>query len=221
MGFQDLLSQYWGQFVAGTLVSLQQFLLATTVAVCLATLLGLMKISPITCISWTARVYIEFFRGTSLIVQLYWIFYVLPIFGLALDRYVAGFLAIGMNMGAYGAEIVRGSILAVPRGQWEAASALSMSPIKRMTRIIFPQALVIMIPAWGNMLISIIKATSLVSLIGVTDLMFQANLINQDTYKSAQVFGMALVFYYVAARFVVTPLVRAFERTLRHNLSRS
>ena len=73
-----------------------------------------------------------FFRGTSLLVQLYWIFYVLPLFGVTLEKFTAGFVAVGMNLGAYGAELVRGAILSVPRGQWEAALALNMTPARRM-----------------------------------------------------------------------------------------
>jgi ABC-type amino acid transport system permease subunit len=89
-----------------------------------------------------AVTYIEIFRGTSLLVQLYWIFFVLPLFGITLDKFTAGFLSVGLNIGAYGAELVRGAIQSVPKGQWEAAYALSMSPAKRMRRIILPQALV-------------------------------------------------------------------------------
>ncbi len=99
-------------------------------------------VSPFWPLRTVATIYIEVFRGTSLLVQLYWIFFVLPLFGIQpAPKFEAGFLSGGLNVGAYGAEIVRGAIQAVPRGQYEAGYALSMSPAKRMRRIILPQAL--------------------------------------------------------------------------------
>src|SRR5690606_21692695 len=134
-------------------------------------------------------VYIEIFRGTSLLVQIFWIFYVLPLFGLTLDKFIAGFIAVGMDLGAYGAEVVRGAIQAVPKGQHEAARAINMAPWTRMRRIILPQALLIMLPPWGNLLIELLKGTALVALIAVTDLMFEAKQINGTTFLSIQSFG--------------------------------
>ena len=132
-------------------------------AVAVAVLFGLMRLSRNPAVRGAATVYVEIFRGTSLLIQLFWIFFVLPIFGLNLDKFVAGFLAVGLNMGAYGAELVRGAILAVPTGQWEAAVALNMTSRKRMWRVILPQAFVIMLPPWGNLVIEILKGTALVA----------------------------------------------------------
>lgn len=158
---------------------------------------------------------------TSLLVQLYWIFYVLPLFGISLPKLTAGFLSVGLNVGAYGAEIVRGSILSVQRGQWEAAYALSMSPWKRMRRIILPQAIVLMLPPWGNLLIELLKGTALVALIGVADLMFVAKQINGSTFLSAEAFGTALVIYYLLARVLITPAMRRLERSMARRLGRA
>ncbi len=105
-----------------------------------------MRLSKNPIIQGTATVYIEFFRGTSLLVQLFWFYYVLPFFGLTLEAFTAGVVAIGMNFGAYGAEIVRGGILAVPKGQWEGAFALNFTPAKRMRKIIIPQIFPIILP---------------------------------------------------------------------------
>ena len=91
-----------------------------------------MRVSNNSVIQGIATMYIEFFRGTSLMVQLFWVYYVLPFFGISLDAFTSGVVAIGMNFGAYGAEIVRGGIIAVPKGQWEGAHALNFSPFKRM-----------------------------------------------------------------------------------------
>ena len=154
-------------------------------------------------------------------MQLYWVFFVLPLFGISLDKFTAGFLSVGLNVGAYGAEIVRGAIRSVPKGQWEAAYALSMSPAKRMQRIIMPQALTLMLPPWGNLFIELLKGTALVALISVPDLMFEAKQINASTFLSAQAFGTALIIYYILARFLVTPFMRWLERIMARRLGRA
>ncbi|MGD8353733.1 MAG: ectoine/hydroxyectoine ABC transporter permease subunit EhuC [Pseudomonadota bacterium] len=195
-------------------------MLAAALAILIAVVAGLMRLSHNRLVYGTATVYIEIFRGTSLLVQIYWIFFVLPLFGLTLEKFTAGFIAVGMNLGAYGAELVRGGILAVPKGQWEAATALSMSPVKRMVRIIFPQAFLIMLPPWGNLLIELLKGTALVALISVTDLMFVARKINSTTYLSAQVFGTALVIYYIMARGIITPVIRWLEEIMVRKMGR-
>ena len=207
--------------VDGTVLTVAQFLLATVVTVAVAVLFGLMRLSRNPGIRGVATVYIEIFRGTSLLVQLFWIFFVLPIFGLNLDKFVAGFLAVGLNMGAYGAELVRGAIRAVPRGQWEAAIALNMTGRKRMWRVILPQAFVIMLPPWGNLVIEILKGTALVALISVADLMFEVRQINIATFLSVQAFGTALIVYYVLARFLVTPIMRALEHFMSRRIGRA
>ncbi len=142
-------------------------------------------------------------------------------FGVVLDPYPAGFIAVGLNLGAYGAEVVRGAIQAVPRGQYEAAYALNMSARLRMRRIVFPQAVVIMLPAWGNLLIELLKGTALVGLISVTDLMFQSRQIYSLSYAAIETFGTILIIYYLIARLLITPSMRALETRLSRNLKRS
>lgn len=217
MTLLEFMREYYPALITGTGVTILQFVFATIVAVVLAFAAGLMLLAPFRAVRWLATVYVEIFRGTSLLVQLYWFFFALPIFGLSLDKFTAGFAAVGMNLGAYGAMLVKGAIMDVPRGQWEAALALSMSPFRRMKRIILPQAVAIMMPVWGNLLIELLKATALVALISVADLMFQVRQINNATFLSAQSFGVALVIYYILARFMVTPGMRWLERaTARH-----
>ena len=221
MPIWEFLHTYGPRIVDGTLVTALQFVLATLVAIAVALAAGLGRLSGNVVLRGVATVYIEIFRGTSLLVQLYWIFFVLPLFGITLDKFWAGFLSVGLNVGSYGAELVRGAIRSVPKGQWEAAYALSMSPARRMRRIILPQALVLMLPPWGNLLIELLKGTALVSLISVADLMFQAKQINASTFLSAQSFGTALVVYYVLARFIVTPFMRGLERRMARRLGRA
>lgn len=220
MTYPEFISAHGPRLLDGTLVTIQQTILAAILAVLIALTFGMMKISPLRPVRALATVYIEVFRGTSLLVQLYWIFFVLPLFGLTIDKFTAGFVAVGMNLGAYGAEVVRGAIQSVPRGQWEAGVALNLSPARRMWRIILPQALVIMLPAWGNLMIEVLKGTALVAMISVADLMFAARQINGTTYLSAQVFGTALVIYYVLARFGITPFMRWLERFVARRMGR-
>lgn len=221
MSYWDFLHTYGPRLFSGTLITCAQFVLATVLAVVVALAAGLGKLSSNPIVRGVSVVYIEIFRGTSLLVQLYWIFFVLPLFGITLDKFVAGFVSVGMNVGSYGAELVRGAIQSVPKGQWEAALALNMSPAKKMRRIILPQALLLMLPPWGNLLIELLKGTALVALISVADLMFQAKQINASTFLSAQAFGTALIIYYALARFLVTPFMRWMERVMARRLGRA
>ena len=220
MSYFEFLSEYGSRLTSGTLVTAEQTILAIVLAVVIATVMGLMRLSQSIFVRGFATCYIEIFRGTSLLVQLFWIFFVLPLFGLPLDKFTAGFVAVGMNLGGYGAEVVRGAIQSVPRGQYEAALALNMSPSTRMRRIIFPQAILIMLPAWGNLFIELLKGTALVSLISVSDLMFQAKQINGSTFLSAESFGTALVIYYVLGRFMISPSMRRFELVMSRRMGR-
>lgn len=221
MSIWEYMQIYGARLASGTAITCAQFLLAALIAIAVALLAGLGKLSQNWLIRGISVVYIEIFRGTSLLVQLYWIFFVLPLFGLTLPKFVAGFVSVGLNVGSYGAELVRGAIQSVPKGQWEAAYALYMSPAKRMRRIILPQAIGIMLPPWGNLLIELLKGTALVSLISVTDLMFQARQINASTFLSAQSFGIALVIYYILARFFITPFMRRMERAMARRLGKA
>ncbi|QGZ36607.1 ectoine/hydroxyectoine ABC transporter permease subunit EhuC [Stappia indica] len=221
MSYFEFLGQYGDRIASGTLITMALTVLSALLAVAIAVAAGLMRMAPNMAVRGFATVYIEIFRGTSLLVQLYWIFFVLPLFGITLEKFTAGFVAVGMNLGAYGAELVRGAILSVPKGQWEAALALNMSPAKRMIRVILPQAVLIMLPSWGNLLIELLKGTALVALISVADLMFQVKQINGTTFMSAETFGTALIIYYVLARFMITPFMRWLERFMLRKMGRA
>ena len=221
MSYLEFLSQYGDRIASGTLITMALTVLSALLAMAIALAAGLMRMARNVAVRGVATVYIEIFRGTSLLVQLYWIFFVLPLFGITLEKFTAGFVAVGMNLGAYGAELVRGAVQSVPRGQWEAALALNMSPAKRMRRVILPQAVLIMLPSWGNLLIELLKGTALVALISVTDLMFQVKQINGTTFMSAEAFGTALVIYYVLARFMLTPFMRWLESFMMRKMGRA
>lgn len=211
MSYLDFLAEFLPKLANGAVTTLLVMICATLLAAAISVVFGLMRLSSNYAVQGGATVYIEFFRGTSLLVQLYWIYYVLPLMGLTMTPFVSGVLALGLNFGAYGAEIVRGGIQSVPRAQYEAALALNMSPAKRMWRIIIPQTFPLILPPAANLTVEMLKATALVALITVVDLMFVAKQINATTWLSAQVFGTALIIYYVMARFALIPFLRWLE----------
>lgn len=212
ISYIEFLINFSPKMLTGIGVTIGQLFCASALAIVIALIFGLMRLSSNKIILSVATIYIEFFRGTSLLIQLYWIYYVLPLLiNLNLDAFNAGFIALGLNFGAYGAEIVRGSIQAVPRAQWEAGRALNMSPYLQMRRIIIPQTFSHLLPPASNLLVELLKATALVSLISVTDLMFMSKVFNQTYWMSLQVFGTALIIYYILARFFLTPFLRWLE----------
>jgi len=168
----------------------------------MAFIAGFCRLSKNVVIRKITGFYVEIFRGTSLIVQLFWLYYALPIlFNIHLGNdFWVGAIAIGLNYGAYMSEIVRGSILSVAEGQWEAATALNMSPFQRMRFIIFPQALRMMLPEFGNYLIQMLKATSLVSLIALTDILYYGDIMRSSNIKMAPtIYLLVLIFYFILA----------------------
>ena len=211
MGYIEFLSEHGATLLLGTVTTLKVLICSIILYVIISMIFGLMRLSKNPIIQGTATCYIEFFRGTSLLVQLFWVYYVLPFFGISLEAFTAGVVALGLNFGAYGAEIVRGGILAVPKGQWAAAFALNFSPSKRMKNIIIPQIFPIILPPAANLTVELLKATALVALVTVVDLTFEARQINSITWLSVQCFGTALLIYYFIARLALVPFLRWLE----------
>jgi len=211
VSYWDFLVEYAPKLANGALMTIWVMIGSTLLATAISLVFGLMRLSSNFLIQGAATVYIEFFRGTSLLVQLYWIYYVLPLMGITLSPFMSGVMALGFNFGAYGAEIVRGGVQSVPRGQWEAARALNLSAAQRMRRIIMPQTFSLILPPAANLVVELLKATALVALITVVDLMFVAKQINATTWLSAQVFGTALIMYYLMSRFALVPFLRWLE----------
>ena len=182
---------------AGLKVTLQVTFFAAALALILGFVSGLARMSRYKIIRFLSGVYIEVFRGTSLLVQLFWIYFALPIMGIRFSALTAGILAIGLNYGAYCSEVVRSAVQAVPTGQTEACIALNMTKAQRMRRVIIPQAFAMMIPNLGNQLIELLKSTSLVSMITLTDLTYQANILNAATFETTKVYSMLLIIYFL------------------------
>lgn len=206
-------------FLEGAFTTIKITLAAGLLAFALAFLVGLGRLSRIAAIRWACLVYIELFRGVSLLVQLFWLFFVLPFFGVYLEPITTAVLALGLCNGAYGAEIVRSAIQMIPRGQAEAACALNYSRIQALWRIIVPQAIPNMLPPFGNLAIELLKATSLVSLITVHDLTFQALTLQQTTMHTIEPFVVVL-FGYFAIALVLTGFFRLLERYVGKGLNR-
>lgn len=200
----------------GVLVTLQLTLGGALVAFVVSVLLGLLSISPVAPLRWLATIVVEFFRGTSLVVQLFWLYYVMPLFGVSWDAVLTGVIALGLNYGAYGAEIVRGSINAVDRGQWEGAKALNMSPLTRMRRIIWPQAWVLMLSGYNNLLVMLIKGTAVALFIGLQDLAYEIDQLRINT-TTIFAYGIGLIIYYLFA-LVFSSGLRQLEKRARRRL---
>jgi len=175
---------------------------------------GLAMLSRSRLVRFVARVYVEGWRGTSEVVQLFWIYFAVPLLvGFQLVPLWAGILVLGLNHGAYGAEIVRGAVQAVPRAQDEGAIALNMPPVQRMRRVILPQAFVEMVPPFNNLFIQLLKSSSLLSLITVTEITYQGQSVLVPNYsgQSLTIFLMMLVLYLILS-VVITVVMRLVER---------
>lgn len=185
---------------------------ANTVGIVLPALILTMGISAIVgpallfphrLVRITARIYVEVFRGVSLPVLLFWLFFVLPHFGVSLPAQAVAILALGIDAGAYGAEVVKGGLQAVPKSQFEAALALGLPMHITLIKVIWPQALVAILPSAVNLVVESLKGSALVSLIAITDLTFQGKTIIERTYKPLEVYGTVMVLYLLMAAFIV------------------
>jgi arginine/lysine/histidine/glutamine transport system substrate-binding/permease protein len=187
--------------LSGVLVTLQLALISGLCGLTSGSLIGIIRLSHIKPLRFLARVYIDFFRGTPLLVQIFMIYFGLPAisqemgFTLTLNRLAAGVIALSLNSAAYIAEIVRGGIQSIEIGQSEAAKSLGLKPVQTMTYVIFPQALRRMIPPLGNEFISLLKDTSLVAVIGFEELFRKGQLIVSENYRAFEVYAAVAVIY--------------------------
>lgn len=190
-------------------MTIEILLASAAIAFVVALIAGLGRVSKYAVIRKLSAVYVEIFRGTSLLVQLFWIFFALPAFGIQFSPFLASVVALGLNYGAYGSEVVRGAILAIPTGQTEAAIALNMSNFQRMKLVVLPQAFRMMLPGFGNISIELLKGTSLVSLITLTDLTYKGLILqNANISYTMPVFVILLFVYFLIA----LPLIIAVKK---------
>jgi len=210
---------YSKPLLEGAWVTVQLTVYSTILGAFFSFAFGIGKLAHNRLVRGTSIALIEVFRGTSLLVQLFWLYFALPILGqaigvdLRLHPVVAGTLALSLNIGAYGAEVVRGAIQAVPVQQHEAAKALDFTPRQTLWRIALPQAVPEMMPSFGNLAVQNLKDTALVSLIGLGDMAFRAEQIRNFTQDSTTVYTL-LLFMYFGMALVLTGFMKILERSV-------
>ena len=214
-------SSFFAQGVVNTLIIAAFSVLLGTI---LGTLMATMRMGKILPLKWLAVAYIEFIRGTPLMVQLMFIFYGLPMIGVKIpeiswipnfSRFAAGIIAMSMNSCAYVAEVIRSGIQAVDYGQTEAARSVGFSSGEAMRLVVLPQAIKNILPALGNEFVTVIKESSIVSVIGIADLMFRTSDVIALSYKSLECLAVAALIYFVLT-FISSRLVSLAERKLSH-----
>ena len=210
-------TQYLNPLMLGAWVTIELTIYSTVFGAILAFAAGIGKLAHNPLIKAISIGYIEIFRGTSLLVQLFWLYFALPVAGqaigidLRLPPVAAGVLALSLNIGAYGAEVVRGAIQSVSKDQYEAARALNFTPRKTLWRVALPQAIPEMMPPFGNLAIQNLKDTALVSLISLSDLAFRAEQLRNFTQDSTTIYTLALLMYFGLA-LILTAMMKLIER---------
>ena len=225
----SFLSKYWPMFIRGAGTTLILSVFTVVIGLIVGVVLALMRLGKFKPLSLISAAYTEFIRGTPLMVQIFFIFYALPqmgikipnISGLGFDfpRFASGILAMGLNSAAYVGEIVRAGIQAVDRGQTEAARSLGMTQGQCMRMIVLPQAVKNILPALGNEFVTLVKESSICSTIGVSELMFGANLTRGATYQTMGPLLLAAGLY-LCMTFPASKLLGYVERRMRRGDAR-
>lgn len=206
---RDFLPHFWD----GLLVTLQALALGSLISFTLGLVWALLMRTPSRWVRWPVGVVTEFVRDTPLLVQLFFLFYVLPEWGIAASALTTGVIAIGLHYSTYTMQVYRAGIEAVPPGQWEAATALSMSVRRTWTAVVLPQALRRVVPALGNYVIAMLKDTPMLMTITVLEMLGEARLFSQEHFQFTEpltVIGVA----FILISFPASLLVRALERRL-------
>jgi L-cystine transport system permease protein len=197
MSTTSLLVQSLPVLAQGALLTIKFAVLSMIFGLLAASVLAIMGISHNRVLNWIARIYVSLMRGTPLLVQIFVIYYGLPGIGISLDPTPAGVIALSANVAAYLSESMRGAILGIPSGQWLAAYSLGLSRRQTLRYVIAPQALRIAVPSLSNSLISLIKDTSLVSVITVTELLRSAQEVIASTFQPLPLYLAAAAVYWV------------------------
>lgn len=187
------------------------------IAVVLGLVLALAQRTPYRPLTFIVREFVEFIRSTPLVLQIFFVFYVGPQFGIRLSPWTSGMIAIGLHYSAYLSEVYRGGIDSVPKGQWEACRSLSMSTRDTYVRIIIPQALPPALAGMGNYLVGIFKDTPMLSVIGVAELMHAANAIGSENYRFLEPYTLVGLIF-LAISLPAAGLIRVFEGWVRRKL---
>lgn len=217
----ELFVEQFDQYARGAYYTVLLTLGGAALAFVLAMAFGILGTMRSRLARMVSAVYVETFRGVSALVLMVWMAFVVPrLTGYALDELIAAVIAVGINVGAYGAEVVRAAINAVPKAQVEATVALNMTPFQRMSLVVLPQAWAQMLPTFGNLVIELMKATAVAFLIGVVELTAVAKSIRDATGETFAAFAGALIFYYLFAHVLLFGL-RLLERRASRKLGRT
>lgn len=195
--WQLFLDSLWPIVRGGLTGTIPLALGSFAIGLVLALVVALMRLSGNRFVAWVARAYISVIRGTPLLVQLFVIFYGLPSIGLLIDPWPSAIVAFSLNVGGYAAEVIRAAILSVPKGQWEAGYTIGMSRAQSLRRLILPQAARVSVPPLSNTFISLVKDTSLASMILVTELFREAQKIAAFTQEFMVLYIQAALVYWV------------------------
>jgi len=214
MSFLKLAYEILPALLKGTVVTLELTACSISLGFVLGIALALGRLYGNRPISAFSTGYIQFFRGTPLLVQLLILYYGLPRYDIRLSSFVAGILGLGLNSAAYQAEYFRGAIQSISRGQMMAARAIGMSRFKTIINIILPQALRIVIPSWSNELIYTLKYSSVAYMIGAPELMAQGKFIAAENFRYFEVF-LVVAFIYLVAVLIVSRVLNMVEKRVR------
>lgn len=187
------------------------------IALVLGLALAIAQRSPYRGLTFVVREFVEFIRSTPLLLQIFFIFYVGPQFGIRLSPWMSGMIAIGLHYSCYLSEVYRGGIDSVPKGQWEAAIALNMTTVQKYRRVIIPQAIPSALSGMGNYLVGIFKDTPMLSVIGVAELIHTANAIGSEHYRFLEPFTMVGIIF-LAISLPAAGLIRLVEGRVRRKL---
>jgi polar amino acid transport system permease protein len=190
------------------------------IAIVLGLVLALAQRTPWRVLTIIVREAVEFIRSTPLVLQIFFVFYVGPQFGIRLSPWVAGMIAIGLHYAAYLSEVYRGGLESVPKGQWEAATSLNLSTARTYFRVIIPQALPPSLAGMGNYLVGIFKDTPMLSVIGVAELMHTANAIGSESYRFLEPYTLVGIIFLLIS-LPSAALIRVFEAWVRGKLGLS
>ncbi len=222
--FVQIVTENWPMFLRGAGVTLLISIIGTILGSCIGLLIGTIRTIPmpdkgfkrvlLNIINAILTAYVEFFRGTPMIVQAMVIYYGSAMaLGIDMDRTAAAIFIVSINTGAYTAEIVRGGIISIDKGQFEAAHAIGMNHIKTMLNVVLPQVLRNILPAIGNEFVINIKDTSVLNVISVSELFFQAKSVAGNNFRYFETFTVACIMYLVMT-LIVTRILRLIERKM-------
>ena len=195
------------------LVTIQATLLGFILAAILGLVFALLRMAPNALISGSTATVVEFIRSTPLLIQIFFLFFVFPNFGITLSAFTAGVLALGLHYGAYCSEVYRAGLEGVPRGQWEASIALNLSAYHTFRDVILRQAIPPVVPALGNYLVALFKETPLLSAIAVLELMQTAKVLGSETFRYTEPITLVGVFFLVMS-LISAALIRFVEYRL-------